>query len=136
MLSRSHVGFFVLAVHLFAAAASAQQPGVAVQAGIGRISLDVVVTAKSGPPVAGLQQQDFTLLDNKHPQTITSFKAVEGREAPIEVIVVIDAVNPTVQTVGYERIEIDKFLRAEGGHLAYPIAFAVLTDRGIQIVGN
>jgi VWFA-related protein len=136
MLPRSRVGFLVLAVHLLAAAASAQQTGVAVQLGIGRISLDVVVTAKSGPPVAGLQQQDFTLLDNKHPQTITSFKAVAGREAPIEVIVVIDAVNATVQNVGYERIEIDKFLRAEGGHLAYPIAFAVLTDSGMQIVGN
>jgi hypothetical protein len=76
--------------HLLAAAASAQQPGRPVQPGIGRISLDVVVTAKSGPPVAGLQQQDFTLLDNKHPQTITSFKAVAGREAPIEVIAVAE----------------------------------------------
>lgn len=48
----------------------------------------------------------------------------------------IDAVNATVHNISYERIELDKFLRAEGGHLAYPIALAVLTDSGIQIVGS
>jgi len=46
------------------------QSGSAVTNGI--IKLDVVVTEKSGPPVGGLQQQDFTVLDNKAPQTITS----------------------------------------------------------------
>jgi VWFA-related protein len=136
MFRDAHLGLLVLVVQLLAAVASAQQPVPPAQPGVGRISLDVVVTPNSGTPVAGLQQQDFTLLDNKHPQTITSFKAVAGREAPIEVIFVIDAVNATVQNVGYERIEIDKFLRAEGGHLAYPVALAVLTDSGIQIVGN
>jgi hypothetical protein len=42
-----------------------------------RISLDVVVTDKSGKPVPGLQQQDFTLLDDKQPQTILSFRATD-----------------------------------------------------------
>src|ERR1700721_3806200 len=102
MLPRSRLGFLVLAVHLLAGAPSAQQSGVAVQPGTGRISLDVVVTAKSGPPVAGLQQQDFTLLDNKHPQTITSFKAVAGRGAPIAVIVGMDAAPPPAHKVGSE----------------------------------
>lgn len=41
-----------------------------------QITLDVVVTDKSGKPVAGLQQQDFTLLDNKEPNKILSFNAV------------------------------------------------------------
>ena len=31
------------------------------------IYLNVVVAGKSGPPVSGLTQQDFTLLDNKAP---------------------------------------------------------------------
>jgi VWFA-related protein len=100
------------------------------------MNLDVVVTSKSGPPVTGLQQQDFALLDNKAPQTITSFQAVSGRQAPIEVILVIDAVNTTSQNVSYERMQIDKMLRAEGGHLANPITLAVFTDQGTQIVGN
>jgi hypothetical protein len=38
-----------------------------------RIYLDVVVSPTSGPPVSGLEQQDFTVLDNNVPQTLTSF---------------------------------------------------------------
>ncbi len=38
--------------------------------------------AKSGPPVADLQQQDFTLFDNKAPKHITSFQAVTGKPGP------------------------------------------------------
>lgn len=136
MFMGARLGCFLLVPLLYAAAASAQQSTPPAQPGNTKIYFDVVVTPKSGPPVAGLQQQDFTVLDNKAPQTITSFKAVTGREAPLEVVLVIDAVNTTVQHVNYERIEIDKFLRAEGGRLAYPIALAVFTDEGIQAVGN
>lgn len=35
-----------------------------------RIYLDVIVSPKSGSPVSGLQEQDFTILDNNLPQTI------------------------------------------------------------------
>jgi VWFA-related protein len=132
----ARLGLFLLVSLLIPAAASAQQSGAPTQPRNGKMYLDVVVTPKSGAPVTGLQQQDFTLLDNKAPQTITSFKAVSGRQAPIDVILLIDAVNTTPQNVSYERIEIDKMLRAEGGHLAYPIALAVFTDQGTQILGN
>jgi hypothetical protein len=40
--------------------------------------LDVLVTDISGRPVAGLEQKDFTLLDNKKPRPILSFRAVDG----------------------------------------------------------
>jgi VWFA-related protein len=110
------------------------QPGSATTNGT--IKLDVVVTEKSGPPVGGLQQQDFTVLDNKSPQTITSFKPVTGREGPIEVVVVIDAVNTLYTTIAMERTGIDKFLQAEGGHLAYPVALVLFTDKGTQMLGD
>ena len=97
------------------------------------IQLDVVVTAKSGPPVAGLEEKDFTLLDNKTPEKITSFKAVSGSDADAEVILLIDGVNTTYQTIAYARGEIDKFLRANGGHLAHPIRIAILTDTGARV---
>jgi hypothetical protein len=42
-----------------------------------RITLDVVVTDKSGNPVPGLQQQDFTVLDDEQPQKILSFSATD-----------------------------------------------------------
>jgi VWFA-related protein len=101
-----------------------------------KMYLDVVVSPKSGPPVTGLQQQDFTLLDNKSPQPIMSFKEVTGRQAPIEVVLVIDAVNANAQTVGYERGQIENFLSSEGGHLAYPTVLAVFTETGIKVSGN
>jgi hypothetical protein len=67
MIRDARLGFLVLVVQLLAtaAAALAQQPSPPVQPGAGTISLDVVVTPKSGAPVAGLQQQDFTLLDSR-----------------------------------------------------------------------
>jgi VWFA-related protein len=126
---------FLLAL-LCAATASAQQPGAAAQSSNSKISLDVVAAPKSGRPVAGLQQQDFTVLDNKTPQTITSFKAVTGREANLEVIIVIDAVNADPQIVSIARIQIDKFLRLEAGHLTYPTTLAIVTDKGIQLLGG
>jgi VWFA-related protein len=102
----------------------------------GAIFLNVVVTPKSGAPVAGLEQQDFTVLDNKAPQTITSFHAVDGRTAPIEVILVVDAVNTGYGDVARERGGMEKFLIAEGGHLAHPTTFAVLTDKGMQLADS
>jgi hypothetical protein len=85
--------------------------------------------------VSGLQQQDFTLLDNKVPQNIASFRAVEGSrsQAPVRVIVLIDAINADYHTIAFERGEIDKFLRANAGHLAYPTTLVFLTDSGTQI---
>ena len=98
-----------------------------------RIDLDVVVTPKSGPPVADLQQQDFTIFDNKTPRQITSFRAFSGSQDPVHVILVIDAVNAGYENIAYERGQIDKFLRANGGRLAQPMTLAFFTDTGTQI---
>jgi VWFA-related protein len=137
MITSHRFACFILVTLFYTAAISAQEPSAAPPpAAASKIYLDVVVTPKSGPPVADLQQQDFTLLDNKSPRALTSFQAFTGREAPIKVVVVIDAVNTDAQRVGYERIQIDKFLRADGGHLAYPVALAVFTDKGISIAAE
>ena len=136
MFTDTHLGSLILASVFCAVATSAQQNSPPTEPGHGRIHLDVVVTQKSGPPVAGLQQQDFTLLDNKAPQTITSFQAVGEREADQEVILVMDAVNTDYEHLSYVRTEIGKFLRANGGHLAYPTALATFSDKGIQIEEN
>ena len=133
MFIHSRLGLFVLVALLCAAQISAGQDHAPAFAGDSNIHLDVVVTPKSGPPVSGLQQQDFTVLDNKVPQTILTFQAVRGREAPIEVVVVLDDVNTGLANVAYERSEIDKFLRTDGGQLAHPMALAFLTDDGIKV---
>jgi VWFA-related protein len=96
------------------------------------IKLDVVVTDHSGKPIAGLQQQDFTLLDNKEPQKILSFQA-ESRatltpNAPVEVILIVDEVNVGYERVAYERDEIKKFLKQNDGKLAYPVSMVFFSD--------
>jgi VWFA-related protein len=97
-----------------------------------RIYLDVVVSPKSGSPVEGLQQSDFTIFDNDVPQTITSFEAVDGRQARIEVILVFDAMNIGSREAAITFEEIRKFLKSNGGRLAYPTAVTILTNRGLQ----
>jgi VWFA-related protein len=133
---RTGVLLGILAISAFALAqqaTTAPQPDAATDSGSRGISLDVVVTSRAGAPVAGLAEQDFTVLDNKVPQKITSFQALGGNAAPVQVILVVDAVNTSYHNVGYERGEIDKFLRANGGRLAYPTALAVFTDTKTEI---
>jgi VWFA-related protein len=132
MLTHARIAVFLLLPWFSAVLTSAQQNTAPPRAG-NTISIDVVVTAKSGPPVAGLEQKDFTLIDNKTPQTITSFKAVSGSKDPIEVILLIDAVNTTYQHIAYERGEIDRFLRANGGQLAHPVKLAIFSDTGTRV---
>src|SRR5262245_66616425 len=70
--------FFCLAVAFATAGRSpAQQPvtGTRVEA----VQLDVIVTDASGKPVTGLTQGDFTVLEDKKEQKLTTFVFVEGR---------------------------------------------------------
>ncbi len=98
-----------------------------------RITLDVVAAPQKGTPVAGLQQQDFQLFDNKSQQPITSFQAFAGKDTPVKIILLIDAVNTSYQSIAYERGQIDSLLRANGGHLAHPMALAIFTDTGSRL---
>jgi VWFA-related protein len=99
------------------------------------ISLDIVAADSTGRVVPGLQQQDFTILDNNQPQKMTSFAASEGAKAdpPVEVMLLIDLVNTGFSRVAYERQELDRFLRQNNGQLTYPTTLVVFTDTGTQI---
>src|SRR5580704_6681844 len=102
------------------------------------ISLDVQVTDKSGAPVRGLQQQDFTVLDDKRPQNILSFHGVNGEAAstadpPVEIVLIVDAVNASPQAVAYEREEVKKFLLRNGGQLAQPVSLVVFADADTKV---
>jgi len=98
-----------------------------------QIHLDVVVDSKTGQPVNYLGQQDFTVLDNKSPRPITSFKAVTAAQEPISVILFIDAVNTPYDLVGSMRNATESFLKQNEGALANPTSIAVLTDDGVQL---
>ncbi|HEY2822654.1 MAG TPA: VWA domain-containing protein [Candidatus Acidoferrum sp.] len=123
----------LLAVTLSQRVATAQQSESPAAAQTSAIRLNVVAAHKNGPPVDGLEQKDFTVIDNKHTQPITSFRAISGRDSKAKVIVVLDAVNIDFQRVAFAREEIDKYLRAEGGQLTHPTAFALLTDDGMKL---
>jgi VWFA-related protein len=106
----------------------------------GRIHLDVVVTDKSGKPVSGLTLKDFTLLDDGRPVNILSFHAMDAAaqtaNRPVEVILVLDAVNLPFQTVARSRVQIADFLRQNGGHLAQPVSIFVFNDDGVKILAQ
>jgi VWFA-related protein len=105
----------------------------------GKIKLDVVVTDNAGRPVAGLEQKNFTLLDNKKPRPILSFRAVDGMtgngaaaDPPVEVILLIDAANTSLQRVAYTRLQVASYLRQNGGRLAQPTSVLLLFDLGLK----
>ena len=103
-----------------------------------QITLDVQVTDKSRTPVRGLQKQDFTLLDDKEKKVILSFRVVDGTTGPttnppVEIVLVIDAVNTSHQVIAFERNEVKKFLLQNGGKLGQPVSLVVFTDTETKI---
>ena len=96
------------------------------------IHLNVAVTEKSGSPVTSLTQQDFTLTDNNAAASITAFRAVTPAAEPVQVVLVLDAVNTPFTEVAYEQGQLQKFLRSNEGKLPYPTNLAVITDTGTQ----
>jgi VWFA-related protein len=105
------------------------------------VTLDVVVTDKSGKPVSGLQQQDFTIMDNKQPRKIASFRAVDGGAAtpgatsaePVEVIVLFDGVNISMAEVGIEQQAISAFLKQNAAQLPGPTTVVVMGQLGVTL---
>lgn len=102
-----------------------------------QITLDVVVTNKSAQsqPVAGLQQRDFTILDNKVPEKILSFKAVQGAapESPAEVVLLIDRVNTAFSSSADVRGQVKKFLGKNEEKLDYPFSMIFFSDSGMEM---
>jgi VWFA-related protein len=105
-----------------------------------QITLDVVVADKSGKPISGLKQDEFTLLDNKQPQKIASFQAVGGgnaaADAPVEAILLLDALNASFASVASERDSVVKFLGRNGGQLALPVSTVFFSGNGTTLLSE
>lgn len=121
--------FFVIV--LFGSVLVAQQPAPR------HLLLDVTVTDHSGRLIPGLQQQDFSLSDNKQSQSIAGFRAVQGGspDTPVELLFVIDEVNTGFQTVARARDQMREFFARDAARLAHPAALAFFTDKGVTL-GN
>ncbi len=101
-----------------------------------RMTLDVVVTDHAGNPVTGLSEADFKLLDNGTPAKIVSFKAAaaDATDAdPVQVILLVDTVNNSFESVATERDQIVKYLSQNNGQLPVPISIALLADSGVKL---
>jgi VWFA-related protein len=102
--------------------------------------MEVIVTDKAGKPVSGLQQQDFTVLDNKRPAKILSFQA-RNESTPSSgdstaIVLVVDEINTPFSRVANSRLEIKKFLSQNDGKLPHPITLAFATYLGMQMQNN
>jgi VWFA-related protein len=107
-----------------------------------QITLDVQVTDRSGARLRGLQKEDFTLLDDKQPRNILSFHAVNSGgtstagtstpDTPVEIVLVVDAVNASFRSVAFERDAVKKFLLRNGGKLAQPVSLIFFSDAGTK----
>jgi len=101
-------------------------------------TIDVVVDDKSQKPVPGLQQQDFTLIDNGHPQPILSFEAITSGATtrlnpPVEAIFVVDTVNENFEVLSRERQQLEKFFTQNGGQLPLPVRIAFFSHSEVKI---
>jgi VWFA-related protein len=123
---------FFLAISIATVAAAQQQPPAPQGQDPHSIHIDVAVNSASGEAATGLPQDAFTLLDNKNPQSLSSFKAISLGQEPAEVILLIDGVNTPYTTVAYEMSELQRFLKANP-KLPHPTTIAVLTDKGAEI---
>jgi VWFA-related protein len=100
----------------------------------GSIDITAEVADKTGKPITGLQVTDFKLLDNKHPEKILSFQAVDADHPPAippKVRIILDAMNSNPLVVARERDGLSAFLKQNGGKLEYPTSIWMLGDDGL-----
>lgn len=119
--------------------AAGQAPGQASAAPAAQdnhITIEAVVTDKKGHVIHGLEAANFTLLDNKAPQQILSFRARTPETAhqdPVHVFIILDEINSDYTLVAREREELSQFLKQAGGELASPTAIGVMADTGAKL---
>jgi VWFA-related protein len=101
----------------------------------GLIKLDVMVTGRTGNPVAGLTAPDFRLLENGREQKILSFQAFTGQgagaEPPVKVILLIDTLDIPAELARAEQYAVTYYLRKNGGQLAHPTSVFMLSATGL-----
>lgn len=105
-----------------------------------QLLLDVLVTNRSGKAVPDLEQQAFTVLDNKTPTPVAGFRShnlATLKPGQVDdstvIILVLDEVNTPFEQVTYGRDQIERFLKQNQGTLAHPVSLAFLSDSGLKM---
>jgi len=119
------------------------------------VLLDVVVVDKKGKPVGNLKKEDFTVYEDKQPQTILTFEppsahimppAPDGKpvvnsaadlpkigNAPVT-IMVLDELNTAFSDMAYARQSLIKFLNAQPAVLNQPTALLVADNTRFHLL--
>ena len=111
------------------------------------VFLDVTVLDKKGNPVVtGLTKDDFTITEDKIPQTIFSFEAPEvhvmaaGSEAENpngnspKTILVMDLLNSSFEDFAYIRYEAEQFLKSQPSQLASSTEVLVVDNDSLEML--
>jgi VWFA-related protein len=119
------------------------------------IQVPVVVTDKSGNHLHGLNKEDFTLLENGKPVSVTAFEELTANTGPIAaptvapgqfrnlslqdpkprnvVVIALDTVNTPFLDQAYGRRELIKFLARNVGS-GQVLALMLITSHGLKVV--
>jgi VWFA-related protein len=100
MTRAAALGTLALAIAPLLAGAQtpATSPAPAFPARAEAVTVDVVVLDKDGTPVAGLDREEFTILEDGVPQAVTAFESVALPEAPTPDFATVEAVRPAVSS--------------------------------------
>jgi VWFA-related protein len=115
------------------------------------VVLDVVVTDKSGHIVPGLSEKDFTVLEDKRPQTLRSFEGMEQHrllpgveihstsdlakvpESPVTILV-LDELNTRFEDMSFARQALEAFLNRQPAVLNQPTTLDVVNNTRFQVL--
>jgi VWFA-related protein len=95
------------------------------------VSVPAVVTDKNGRPLAGLKLDNFALLEDGKPQTLTNFATTE---TPFEIALLLDTSGSTREDLGLIRDAANAFIAAlRPGDRVAIVAFKNRQDDGVPM---
>jgi VWFA-related protein len=111
------------------------------------VFVDVTVLDKKGHPViSGLTKGDFTITEDKTPQTIFSFEPPEvhapnaatdgenpGGKAPATILV-LDQLNSRFEDFAYIRYEVQQFLKGQPARLSSPTELLIVGNKSLEML--
>jgi VWFA-related protein len=111
------------------------------------VFLDVTVLDKKGRPVVkGLGKDDFTITEDKRPQSIFSFEAPQTHtisalagddnpdgKAPLTIFV-LDLLNSSIEDFAFIRYSVQKYLAAQPPLLSSPAEMMVIGNKSLELM--
>jgi VWFA-related protein len=109
------------------------------------VTLDItVLDDKERPVTKGLEQKDFTILEDKKAQSIFSFEGPDAHsvgadadnsegKAPTSIFV-LDLLNEPAEDVAYYRYELDRYFKSLPAQLSAPAELLALGNQSLELL--